>query len=312
LSSILSGTNTKTDEETLLKYVAFEYGYHQNSYSTINNKLYAIRHFTMNAGYEDPLLGKRKLKRVRDGLKKLRGAAKRKRPVTVRLLKSLSRATTGRGYLPTALRTAAIVGFFFLLRISEFAAHDAQHPSKFILRRCDVKFFKNGLEVTCWDIPDEVQLYIRGSKTDSKMQGCYRSHFCSGGELCPVRALVLWMRLTDGKTAPLDPLFSVPTKRSATTGIYTTRILTRQQVAAVLKKHARFDGLSERDVSTHSLRIGGATALVQAGAEFAAVQIVGRWASDVFKIYTRYHKGIMVGVASDMEGVSNRPAQAGG
>ena len=42
----------------------------------------------------------------------------------------------------------------------------------------------------------------------------------------------------------------------------------------------------------------------RAGAHPDMVQILGRWTSDVFKIYTRYHKNMMVGVASAMVGSS--------
>ena len=63
-------------------------------------------------------------------------------------------------------------------------------------------------------------------------------------------------------------------------------------------------GLAPEHVSTHGLRIGGATAMCRAGAHPDMVQILGRWFSDVFKIYTRYHKNMMIGVASAMAGSS--------
>lgn len=40
--------------------------------------------------------------------------------------------------------------------------------------------------------------------------------------------------------------------------------------------------------------------MIRAGAPPAMVQILGRWASDVFKTYTRYHKNLMPGVAAAM------------
>ena len=38
---------------------------------------------------------------------------------------------------------------------------------------------------------------------------------------------------------------------------------------------------------THSLRIGGATALQAAGASETVIRTMGRWASDIFRIYVR-------------------------
>ena len=76
--------------------------------------------------------------------------------------------------------------------------------------------------------------------------------------------------------------------------------LVRLDVVKILKSESASQGLSEETVSTHGLRIGGATAMHKAGASTAVIQILGRWASDVFKIYTRYHKNMMVGVAAEM------------
>ena len=106
-------------------------------------------------------------------------------------------------------------------------SRDSKHSAKFILRSCDVKFYKDGKLCSSKDFPTEMEIFIRGSKTDPGMQD--------------------------------------------------------------LKEEAASQGLSEETVSTHGLRIGGATAMHKAGASTAVIQTLGRWASDVFKIYTRYH-----------------------
>lgn len=43
------------------------------------------------------------------------------------------------------------------------------------------------------------------------------------------------------------------------------------------------------DVAGHSLRAGGATLLAQQGFPLDAIQTIGRWASDTFRIYIRQH-----------------------
>ena len=43
----LTGKDKSKDEDTLLNYVAFEFKYHQNKFTTIRTKLYAIRWYTM-------------------------------------------------------------------------------------------------------------------------------------------------------------------------------------------------------------------------------------------------------------------------
>jgi hypothetical protein len=132
------------------------------------------------------------------------------------------------------------------------------------------------------------------------MQGCFRSQFTSGAYLCPVKALVKWLFLTEGMVRPLEALFSVPISVGTHSGAFTSKVITRVQVAKTIKAFAASDGLSASEVSTHSCRSGGATALLRAGVEPAVIQVVGRWASDIFKIYTRYTSNIMLGVAGVM------------
>jgi hypothetical protein len=47
--------------------------------------------------------------------------------------------------------------------------------------------------------------------------------------------------------------------------------------------------LFARDVTGHSLRSGGATALAEAGVPPHLIQAIGHWASDAFQIYIRKH-----------------------
>ena len=46
-------------------------------------------------------------------------------------------------------------------------------------------------------------------------------------------------------------------------------------------------GEDPSEFSTHSLRIGGATALFAAGATETVIRTMGRWSSDIYRLYTR-------------------------
>ena len=46
-------------------------------------------------------------------------------------------------------------------------------------------------------------------------------------------------------------------------------------------------GLDPNMFGAHSLRIGGATAALEAGMSPAAIRAAGRWASDIYVLYTR-------------------------
>ncbi len=59
----------------------------------------------------------------------------------------------------------------------------------------------------------------------------------------------------------------------------------RETLEGWLRAAAAANGLPVDRVGTHSLRVGGATALYNAGWELAAVQRFGRWASGAFHGY---------------------------
>ena len=160
-----------------------------------------------------------------------------------------------------AVALAIVVAFFFLLRVSEFAAQDSHYMEKFIVLRNCVVFRKQGKICEWHENPDEVELYIRGSKTDQEMQGCVRSHFKSGEAICPVVALVTWFRLTEGSSIPASaPLFSVPEGKTDE-----WRVITRADVSEMIKGAAVDKGVPRSHIGTHSIRISGATHLLLCG-----------------------------------------------
>ncbi|KAE8913941.1 hypothetical protein PF002_g18196 [Phytophthora fragariae] len=59
------------------------------------------------------------------------------------------------------------------------------------------------------------------------------------------------------------------------------------QVANLIKLSAAGVGLPRPDYSTHSLRIGGACALLTAGKSDLGIRLLGRWASWCFTVYTK-------------------------
>ena len=95
------------------------------------------------------------------------------------------------------------MAFFFLLRISEIAKRGKHHKEEFIAQIRDVTFFCKG-RLCSWNHPgvDAVELFIRGSKTDQRKQGCRRMQQATGDPvLCPVLCLVEWFALMHGGIA---------------------------------------------------------------------------------------------------------------
>ena len=58
--------------------------------------------------------------------------------------------------------------------------------------------------------------------------------------------------------------------------------------------YLRDAGVDSRTYALHSLRIGGATALLKAGCPPQIIQALGRWSSEIFSLYTRacFHDGL--------------------
>ena len=299
LSPFLDGTNKRTDEATLIQYTMYEWDVHKNKYATIKLKLAAIRSAMMEEGYPNPLEGKFTLDRHLKGIKVLHGATSAKEPLPAEAFRNILEQTRGAPLMVRAAALASVEGFFFLLRISEFAGRDGNYMESFILQRCDVTFYSEG-RMCAWNHPDvdAVELYIRGSKTDQRKQGCRRMQEATGDPImCPVKCMVEWFTLTEGSAIPSSaPRFSVPKGREG----LEWDVLTRDVVTLLIKGAAADCGMDVGLVGTHSIRISGATALLLAGVAPEVVQIIGRWASNAFIGYTRYQAELMKGVAMRM------------
>ena len=57
------------------------------------------------------------------------------------------------------------------------------------------------------------------------------------------------------------------------------RLVSRATITAALRRHGQLVGVPVEYLSTHSLRIGSATALASAGLSLADIMMAGRWAS---------------------------------
>ena len=115
-----------------------------------------------------------------------------------------------------------------------------------------------------------VTVNIKASKTDPFKEGAQVSlvkTFCS---VCPFSALFKYCTLRGRFPGP----FFIHQDGS---------FLTKHDVDALLQGCFH----SQRGISTHSFRIGGATAAAKAGVPAHVIQLLGRWRSDAFKKYVR-------------------------
>jgi integrase len=168
-------------------------------------------------------------------------------------------------------RAVVLLGFALLARRSELAA----------LNLSDVEAVPGeGLEVT-----------IRASKTDHTARGVVRRiHYAANETVCPVRAVLAWTAFLAGRDRTAGPLFTRIDRwgnvgRDAG-GRYASRDgrLRPQAIGAIVAALCESAGLEpdfptgeRRRYSGHSLRRGGATSMLKAGAQPLNVSRHGRW-----------------------------------
>ena len=268
----------------LLDFIVHLVKYFKRTEGTVKAKLFGVRYFHLMAGLEDPLLHKGRVWLALGGVKRLGPSARRKFPVTVEMLRWLKQrleapGPDGRDDPDQAVEWAAIiVGFMFLLRAGEYlAVTGAPWQAARALCGGDVQARREGRPIEAFAQADEVLVHIRGSKTDQYNQGMLRNQFSTGTDLDHVAALARLQRhFPERWQAERDqPLFRLRNGRH----------LRRERVQQLLGLAGAAAGLCPSQLGTHSLRIGGATALYKAGFDVECIKRMGRWASNAVHNY---------------------------
>ena len=168
------------------------------------------------------------------------------------------------------IRAALATALQGLLRVGEFTA-DKFNPSSHITRadiqRCDDKMLVLMMH------PCKNMRQLSG-KTCPLVIG-------AGGRYVDAVAEVRNMLAVD--PTPDGRAGSTPMFRDPTTGLALTATIINFEV----KRCMRAAGDDPTQFSTHSLRIGGATALFAAGADQTVIRTMGRWSSDLYRLYVR-------------------------
>ena len=258
-------TPMPASEATVLRFVADQVrrGY---SAAAISARLAGVRQWHVRHG----AAWAGRTERVRVAL---RGAATLPRPsrpqrlaATPGHLRALRRALRSSGLQEVdraAVWSAVLLGFFGALRGSEYlspAAHSFDRR-----RTCQWRHVAL--------LPDRLELQLPASKTDQLYAGTLVSLPRLHGSICPVRALEQYRRLQP-HALPTQPLFSRSSGAFCTPG----------WVNGVLRRAALSD---TGRVTTHSLRIGFATAAAAAGVSDSVIQVSGRWRGSSYLRYVR-------------------------
>ncbi|OWZ13025.1 LOW QUALITY PROTEIN: hypothetical protein PHMEG_00013722 [Phytophthora megakarya] len=161
------------------------------------------------------------------------------------------------------------LAYFFLLRRSE-NRYIGKTYQPFVLRLSDIQFCGDeGQEVN----PREAVI----NKNNQFGREEFRFQYAFGHPiLCPVRA-ARWIKkaIKSIGTRPEEPVLKLGKR-----GGISSRLVER-----IFKRSVLEGGLDPARFSTHSVRIGGATQLLSAGADHLAIKLLGRWLSSRFEDY---------------------------
>lgn len=165
------------------------------------------------------------------------------------------------------LWAAVLVAFFGLLRASEFLAPSADTVDPNRTLTWSAMTFG----------PKKVIILLKRTKTAQDGHGGVVELQQSTGNICPVMALQEHARLSFRQHKSLLPVFTYQSGKH----------LTRDEMTRILRQ-----ALQTQSVSSHSLRIGGATHMAKCGASDALIKRAGRWRSSASDRYIRQAAGM--------------------
>ena len=223
------------------------------------------------------LAGGMKLERIPQmvkGMKRLLGSVPKKlrRGVAPQALKkAMDLLLDPKNPTHANIRAALACALQGLLRSAEYTSKDGK-ANRFTITRADIAELTDE-RLVFWMHPCKNMNHI-GGKTCPLVIG-------AGGlqvdAVAEVRNL-LEVDPVDPRDAHLTPLFRDP---------LTNTPLRYDTINSSIKKLMESIGENPDEFSTHSMRIGGATALFAAGANETVIRTMGRWSSDMHRLYVR-------------------------
>ena len=274
-------------ENKLLGYIGY-LGWLGASVNTIKQNLFAIKTAHKRVGAGDVLEGMHRVWILLGGLERRSTTRKPRRlGVTQEMLHWVGMELIGSKEAPQGSPTAAdaamvvaalTTAWFFMLRCKEFAESNGI-DKEMILRGCDVRFSTEGLAVH--EEPEEVTIQLRKTKVDQLGFGEAKTLRATGRRfLCPVEGLVRMRKFWPNRFKLQHQESQGPLFRWGSGSV-----LKRLEIQHFLQKAAEGVGLPKERFLSHSLRVGGATALYQATSDIELVKRLGRWQSSAVHRY---------------------------
>jgi len=190
-------------------------------------------------------------------------------PITGRILQKLIDilpTVTKSEYESIMYKTGFILAFFGFLRLAEFTCENSKNPTQ-SLKASDVTVLRTGGQRA-----SAVQISLHHSKNNQygRNQLIALQQVSSPCTLCPVRTVEAYLKVR-------------PQRCIAFLSHYSKSPLTRHEFQAMLRKAIAAAGLEPRKYTSHSFRIGAASAAAGAGWTPEQIQNYGRWSSNAFQ-----------------------------
>ena len=284
-SELLNPSRNKIEnEDRLLGFLAYV-GWIGGSSVTVKQALFAVKAMHKRLGAGDPTEGMHRIWILANAMERKAEKKPRRLGVTPDMMRWLHKQLDEESEIGefkvdcVMLRAAVTLAWFFMLRAKEYADSGGVDMNM-IVRGCDVKLSKDGEVTTVDEEANELTLQFRKTKADQQSFGESKTVVATGVPgLCPVEPMVKFRRYMPqrfgDRAEALQPLFRWA---KGTT-------LKRLEIQALLQKAAVAQNLPPSRFMSHSLRIGGASALFQATGEIETVKRAGRWSSSTVQRY---------------------------
>lgn len=205
-------------------------------------------------------------------------------PVSVQLV----RAVFDDKRISLGVRTAVLVAYQALLRGSEYTSRFAKRIQGHFLSCADVRWIKNMRAFA---------VRVRHSKSDRYNSG--EDIFVvavDGDPYCPAAAIRAYIKQEPAASMPGQPFFCKRMRNGAVS------FVTKDDISKALKAHAGAVGLEAERISSHSLRVGAAFELANAGVDWETIGVRGRWSplsvTGMAQMYARMSTQRLAKVAS--------------
>ena len=289
------------NENKVLGYLGY-LGWLGTSVATMKQAVFAIKDAHKRAGHGDTTVKMHRLWIVLNSLEKNSVKRPRRLGVTVQMIKWLGKqmasGAESMGELKVDCRmihAAVVTAWFFMLRAREFSDSSGV-DQEMIVRGQDVSLTTRGLADE--SDPQEVTLQFRKTKADQEAFGTCKTMLKTEVEFVCVVTALHRLREVAPRRFGRGPESHLPLFRRAS-----GPVIKRLEVQNLLQRAARALGLPAERFQSHSLRIGGASALYQATGEIEVVKRTGRWTSSAVQRYLHDSGDVLSGLARKMANV---------